>query len=396
MSFIKSNYKILVVALLAFLIVGGVLYYNFVLTPQLETLEGLRYENQIKYEELQNLGKEFQALGTRKKELRDIEMQTRSLEEQVPAYDTSVLLMAEVIQYTQIYNYGERSVEVGTPLVKEEPNKPYETVPVTIRYTTSYENTVKFLEMLNRSYHMITIDSYSIDNVIQEKNDEENTMPVTKDTVETELVLLMHYKETGDSETYPNFMAYLENEENIFERPMADEELDKQDTESKRETERATERETEASKPDSQAGVVTRTSFNIHLADILRSGDNYSFSSYNPSEDPVYVGLTSSKNTKIELIIRDNSYTCLIEDSEGNKNEKRVDTRVENPSINITSQIQNVMEIMPTASIYIRNYTPGVININLRGTSLENVLIYNENNKLVEPGTQSGKIAVTR
>ncbi len=395
MSFIKDNSKILIFALVAFIMVGGGLFYKLVLVSQFETLESIKYENQIRNDELQHLQDEYRMLGQKKAVLKDIDMQTKSLEEQVPTYETSVMLMSEVIQYTQIYNYRDRAVEVGTTLPKTDESQDYQTIPVTIRYTTSYEDSIKFLEMINRSYYMITIDSYSIDNSIQENNENEDLVKVAKDTVETELVLHMHYQETGEPAAYPNFMAYLEKEENIFERPLEDSELELNDMDLDADNSGGTGDEA-GSKSNEQAKASTKTTFNIHLADILRSGDNYSFSGYSPNQDPVYVGLTSSKDTKIELIIRDNSYSCLIEDSEGNKNEKRIDARVENPNVNITSQIQNVMELMPTASIYIRNYTPGAINVNLRGTSLENVLIYNENNKLVEPGTQSGKIVVTR
>ena len=385
MSLIKEYSKAFIFVLFAFLIIGGGFYYNLVYTPQIETLASLKEENKIKTQELMFLEKQFKMIDQTKKELIDINMQTKALEQQIPTYDVSIVMLAEVIQYTDIYNYNQRTVAMGTELeqTEEQKEKGYKTIPVTIKYTTTYEDSAKFLEMLNRSYHMITIASYSIDNTIQKENESEDKIAVSTDTVQTELVLHMHYKEGGEGMADPNFMEYLGKEENIFERPLEIKEIEQN-------------LNTDVSASDSPVKVDPKTVFNIHLADILRSGDNYSVSGYTPNQDPVYVGLTSSKDTKIALTIKEDSYTCLIEDSEGNKSEKRIDVKIENPSVNITSQIQNVMELMPTASIYIRNYTSDVINVNLRGTSLENVLIYNENNKLVEPGTQSGKIIVTR
>lgn len=390
MSFIKNNSKLLILVLVALLIGGGFLYYNQVFAGQLSELESLRDENEKMEQEWTHLKQEFLVLDQRKEELKDIQMQTKSLEEKIPTYEVSGMMMSELMQYMDIYKYWDTSVKIEDNIKpnKSDEKKEYETRPATIKYTATYEDSIKFLEMLNRSYHMLTIKKYSINNEIQE--DEEsilNYLSYRNEIVETEILVHMHYKGTGNPETYPNFMEYLEKEENIFARPSGV--LTNSNTSDKG-------TEGGIGKPDTETKKETRTTFNIHLADILRSGDNYSFSAYSPHHEPAYVGLTSSKDTKMEIIIRDTGYTCLIEDSEGNKNEKKIDARVENPIINLTSQIQNVMEIMPTASIYIRNYTSEVINVNMRGTSLENVLIYNENNQLVVPGTQSGKVAVIR
>ncbi|NLI89512.1 MAG: type 4a pilus biogenesis protein PilO [Epulopiscium sp.] len=397
MNFIKDNSKILGFLLVALVIVGGFFYYNLVLTPQLETLQELEDDNEIKGEELALLQQEYQNLDQRKLELKDIRMQTKSMEEKVPTYEVAVIMMAEVMQYMDIYNFNDRHVHVGAALDKrEDESDEYETIPVSIEYTSTYEDTVKFLEMVNRSFQMITIDTFSIDNAIQDQDlssDDGPQFRVSKDTVETQVVLHMHCRPDGESEVYPNFMEYLEKEENIFERPLEiDFEVvgDMEDDQTQEEIPHGT------ADGSSRTQMEQRTRFNIHLADILRSGDNYSFSAYSPNQDPVYVGLASSRDTKLVITIRENGYTCVIEDSEGNKSEKTVDTNVMKPTVNITSQIQKVMEVMPTVSVHIHNYTPGIINVNMRGTSLENVLIYNENNELVVPGTQSGKIAVTR
>ena len=394
MSFIKKNQKLLILLFIVVLLLGSWLYYQNVLTIQLQTLKTLNYENEINQLDLDRLNAEYLALGQRKKELKDIDMQTKSLEEKLPTYETSTILLSEVIAYTKIYNFPKRAVKGEPVLPKVDEAQEYRTLPITIEYTSTYEESVKFLEMINRSYQMMTIESYSIDNSIQEKTDDEDAIPVSKDTVETVLVLHMHFRDKGEAEVYPNFMEYLEKEENIFQRPLKDPQpgLDKPATSDTPEAEQPA----AASASASSSKMAKTTAFNIHLADILRSGDNYSFSGYSPGKDPVYVGLTSSKDTKMVLTINETGYSCLIEDSEGNKSEKKIDTVIDHPSINITSQIQNVMEVMPTASIYVRNYTPKVININLRGTSLENVVIYNENNQIVKPGTQAGKIAVAR
>lgn len=373
MSLIKNNSTISIILLALLVSIGGFFYYSLVLTPQLETLEALNADNEEKEQELQYLQQAFQSLGQRKLDLEDMNMQTKSLEDKIPTYEVAMIMMSEIIQYTDIYNFDNQSITLETALdTNQEEGKPYETLPITIEYTSTYEDSIKFLEMINRSDQMITIDQFVIDNQIQEADSEDLSFHISKDTVETELVLHMHCKLKGESEVYPNFIEYLGKEENIFERPKEftiDELIEAH-----------------------EGGTI----FNIHLADILRSGDNYSFSGYSHNQDPVYVELTSLKDTKIVLTIREDSYTCLIEDIDGNQSEKTMDVHVVAPSVNITSQIQKVMEVMPTVSIYIRNYTPGVINVNMRGTSLETVRIYNENNELVAPGTQLGKIVVTR
>lgn len=220
--FIKKNDTLLLLGLVIFIIVGAVLYYKGILTPQLETFKGLQQENEIKQGELNFLQEEYQVLDQRKKELKEIDSQIKLLEEQIPTYETSITMMSDVIQYTDSFNFENRSVQVGTQLPETDDNKCH-TIPFTIEYTTTYENTLKFLEMINRSYHLMRIDSYDINNAAQEKGN--------PDKVETRLVLHIHYKDDDITKKYPNFMTYLEKESNVFERPSREEEWGLENTE---------------------------------------------------------------------------------------------------------------------------------------------------------------------
>ena len=382
MSLIKDNKKLFILILVLILIGGGAYYFTAILSSQLETLSSLREENTVKENELKNLQDQLKRLPEKQDQLKEMQMEINSLNNQIPSYQASVMMMMEIMQYMDIYNFEDTQVKMGEPLPSEDEGDSYFTIPVTINYTTTYDNTIQFVEELNRSPQLLTVESLAIDNGVQEKEAKGLSQVIPDDWVEAQVILSLYYKEQDETIEYPNYMEFFNREENVFLRS----EVDEKSTPSKS-LGVAEQQKNERAKED--------TLFDLNLADIFRSGDNYSFSAYSLNQDPVYLGLTSGVDTKISLTIRDNSYTCLIEDVDGKKSEKKVDIRVKNPSISITSQIQKVMEDMPVVRIYVYNYTQNVVDVKMRGSELQNILIYNENGALVPEGKQVGKVALT-
>lgn len=378
-SFIKSNSKRLATLLGLVLMLGIFLYYTKLLSPKLNKLEVLQDKNEIMEDELEYLQGEYALIGQRKRELEDLYMESRFLEEQVPSYEVSFMMMSEIIEYMEVFAYDKTKVRTEKPIIEE--GRAYQTMPITINYTTTYENSLKFLEMINRSYQMLIIDSYLIDNQIQEEAGRDEDIIISDQTVESQLLLNMYFKEREDLGVYPNFMAYLEKEENIFARPREEVSLGGPRSHDQQPEIARTSKELEVNS-ESETKPLKETRLKLDLADILRSGDNYSFSGYSPDQEPSYVGLTSSKDTKIVIRVKDQAYSCLIEDAEGRQSKKTIEADVINPEIEITSQIQNVMEIMPRVSIYIHNERADNIDVKLQGRSLENVFIYREKGKI--------------
>jgi len=380
MSLFKTNKKLSILILALVLIGGGAYYFTSILSVQLETLVTLKEQNMIKENQLKSLEEQLAILPERQNQIKEMQMEINSLNNQIPSYQNSVMVMMEIIQYMNIYGFSDIEIKIDEALEAEEKSYSYRRTPVTLNYTTTYDKTIQFVEEINRSHQIITIESLEIDNNIQEKELENKMQIIPYDWVEVEMILSVYYKDDGTFQ-YPNYMDFFSKEENVFLNPK----IDKGSISSEL--------------PQAQEDPVSQKSredslFEINLADIYRSGDNYSFSAYSPSQNPVYVGITSGVDARISLTIKDNSYTYLIEDAEGKRSEKTVDIRVINPSINITSQIQKVAKDMPVISIYVYNETQNVIDIKMRGSELQNVLIYNENGTLVPPGKRVGKIAL--
>jgi len=379
MSALKNNKKFFIIILMVILIGGGIYYFTSILSSQLETLVELREENIVKENQLKVLEEQLKMLPEKKNQIKETQMEINSLNNQIPSYQVSVMMIMEIIQYMDIYDFQDTEIKMGEAFQEEGKRDSYFTIPVTINYTTTYDKTIQFIEEINRSSHIITIETLAIDNDIQEKELEDPTQVIPSDWVEVEVALSLYYKEEDGISEYPNYVDFFNKEENVFLNPeAADESITSELSQNVVVSQR--------SKEDSL--------FDINLADIYRSGDNYSFSAYSPNQDPVYVGLTSGADAKITLTIKDSNYTCVIEDAEGKRSEKSVNINVKNPSINITSQIQKVTKKIPTVSIYVYNHTENVIDIKMRGSELQNVLIYNENNTLVPPGKRVGKVAL--
>jgi len=381
MSAFKNNKKLYILVLALFLIGGGAYYFTSILSSQLETLITLREQNIVKENQLKGLEEQLKTLPEKEKQIKEMEMEINSINNQIPSYQVPVTMIMEVIQYMDIYNFEDTEIVIGEVSQPEGKDDFYSIVPVTINYTTTYDKTTEFIEGINRSSQIVTIESLEIDNRIQETDLEDKTRIIPNDWVEVKVVLSLYYKEDDEILTYPNYVDFFDKEENVFLNPEAKQEGIISKTSEVEET-------LVSQKPSEDS------LFDINLADIYRSGDNYSFSAYSPNQDPVYVGLTSGRDAKIYLTIKNNSYTCIIEDIDGKRSEKTVDIDVENPRINITSQIQKVTTEMPVVSIYVYNHTENVVDIKMRGSELQNILIYNENNTLVSPGKRVGKVAL--
>ena len=382
MSLVKNNMKLVILLIMAMVIGGGTYYFTTILPPQLENLQILREQNEVKKRELQSLESKLSQLPEIQQKLKDMGMETQALKNKIPHHKMSFTMMMEIIKYMEVYDFQDTQVIMGEPIMQGDETSIYNTIPMTIKYTTTYDNAAKFLEEISRSYQMVTVDSFSIDNSIQEQKDQEGNEIVAGDVVEAEIRLSLHYLDSEEKEEYPNFMEFSNGQDKVFLRPGRDE------------TKEVKQTNTQANNGSSRETSKDRTQFEINLADIFRSGHNYSFSGYSPGKDSVYVGLTSETDTTLILTVKDGGYSCLIQDANGKQSEKKVDVSVINPSVNINSQIQKVMENMPTVKIQIRNYTANVMKVNISGSLIDNILIYNEDNKIVPPGTQVGKIAL--
>lgn len=387
MSIIKNNMKLLIF-IFVMLIIGGTGYYiTSILFPQLETLQILREQNDIKNQQLELLQEELTMLSQTKRQIQDIQMKVKALKNKIPSYQMSAITMMELMQYMEIYKFEDIEVDIGEATQQESNKDIYYKVPVTIKYTNTYSNTAQFIHEINRSYQIITVEHISIDNRIQEERKNQGEKFISEDFVQVQVSLSLYYneKEGSDTTQHPNFMEFSNKEEQVFLRTSVEEFID---------TSRQKDIGSNSNSPftiDNEENSI----FDIYVADPLRSGDNYTFSSYALGEEPVYVGLTSSKDTKIAVTIRASGYSCVIEDSDGKKSEKKVNALVRSPSINITSQIQKVMENMPDVKIYIYNYTDDVINVNMRGSELDKIYIFNENGEQVPKGNKLGKVSLS-
>ncbi|HHX62083.1 MAG TPA: type 4a pilus biogenesis protein PilO [Epulopiscium sp.] len=384
MSYIKKNIKLRMI-LVSIIFITGVSYYIlFILPPQLETIQLFKDENEVRKTQLTFLEQKVQELPKIKKELNDKVMETQALNNKVPHHQMSMTMMMEIVNYIDAYDFQDIQVLMGDSIIEEKGTSTYNTIPMTITFTAPYSDVTQFLEEMSRSDYMVTVDRFSIDNSIQEEKDESGAFTVSGDTVKVNMLLSLHYMDSGNKEAYPNFMGFSNGADNVFLRP------------SKEAGDKLVQSNQETSHMGSNERPKDHTHFEIYLTDILRSGDNYSFSGYSPGKDSVYAGMTSEKDITFILTVREDGYTCLIRDADGKEQEQEINIKVKDPSISINSKIQKIMEKMPTIKIQILNYTSDVIKVNMEGTLLETISIYNEKNQIILQGQQVGKIALNR
>lgn len=189
---------------IAIIIGGGSYYYNMVLWPQLEMVTTLKSQNKDKKVELQSLQQELERLSERESELRQIQATIQVLKNKVPNYDTTALMMVEIIQYMEIHQFKDLDIYMGQPEKqedKENQQSPYYKVLVTMGYVSTYDETISLLEKINRSDQIITVDYLSLSSGSEEQIDQEQTnqegyKTFSGDSIKTELVLGLYYTDS--------------------------------------------------------------------------------------------------------------------------------------------------------------------------------------------------------
>ncbi len=222
MSNIKKNLRgaIIVVSTVFVLVVC---YYCMVLLPnKLAIIHRLENENMTRRKELDHLEEKLQDLPQIRTELIDSLMETRALKNKIPQHQMSITIMMEIIKHINAYDFQDTQVLIGQPIKQEREGDAYNTIPMTLKFTTAYSNATQLLEEISRSDYMVVVDRFTVDNSIQEQRDQEGNRMVKGDIIKGEILLSLQYVNGDDQEAYPNYMAFSNGADNVFLRPSDD------------------------------------------------------------------------------------------------------------------------------------------------------------------------------
>lgn len=222
MSDIKNNLKRLIILGSTVFVLVVCYYFSIMLAGKLEIIRRLENENKVRKKEIIFLEGKLHNLPRIRTELTDSSMETRALKNKIPQHQMSITIMMEIIKHINAYDFQDTQVLIGEPIKQERKGGTYNTVPMTLKFTTAYSNATQLLEEISRSDYMVIVDRFTLDNSIQEQRDQDGNRVVQGDIIKGEILLSLQYINGDDQEAYPNYMAFSNGSDNVFLRPSDD------------------------------------------------------------------------------------------------------------------------------------------------------------------------------
>lgn len=350
--------------------------------------------------EIDSVNMQITGLEERLKMLPDTEREIEILEEQrvallntIPSMGSAAQDMVDLTRYLGMCNFMNREMQLATV---EEPIVNDETTVYVRKYTMSfvgtYEDVHDFIGYLNSAYQLINITNFTMDNEIQNCGEEEKKAFLyhygddfyNLVSANIEITYYLRLEEAADDdEIYQPFFDGRVNTTTPF-KMMNAEEID--------------EVEFIVDETKEQGNLPTSVEqkndyFSLDIGDVLNSGDTYKLSG--PGGNNYYVGIESSVNTIIRITVYDAYYILRIEDESGKMDEVTVNTPITKPYLQINSSMRQIQDVMPNIKIYVDNYSQNIMEIEMRGSLLENVYIYNQLDTQVMKGETKGNVKLT-
>lgn len=349
--------------------------------------------------EIDSVNMQITGLEERLKMLPETEREIEILEEQrvallntIPSMGSAAKDMVDLTRYLGMCDFMNREMTLSTvdePIVNNE-------ITVYVRkymmsFVGTYEDVHDFVGYLNSAYQLINITSFSMDNAIQNSGEEEKKAFLyhygddfyNLVSANIEITYYLRLEEAdSDDEIYQPFFDGRVNTTTPF-KMMNTEEIE--------EVELLLEAPEQVSVPISVEQ--KNDYFSLDIGDALNSGDTYKLSG--PGGNNYYVGIESSVNTMIRITVYNEYYILRIEDESGKIDEVTVNTPITKPYLQINSSMRQIQEVMPNVKIYVDNYSQNIMEVEMRGSLLENVYIYNQLDTQVMKGETKGNVKLT-
>lgn len=376
--------NILAIAAIVAIAVSQVAY---LLTVRQNTIDKIGELTEIKYEMgtvLKNQESKLLNINDLRYELEMTKSQTTSLINIIPNASSTIEEFLDLTNFMDLYDFKNVTVvQVGTQqhitALTEVIEKQY-----TISYVAPYSESKKFISQLNNSSQLVAIKGCVIDTTPQSDAALSESLyeygDKMKEVVKTNLniSLYMVAGETLPEETYNHSFIGVSEPDNVFFDTNGVNAYDILQRESEKYVSNTSNQTTDSTVDiPSTTDTSYDTYFSLELWDVLASGDNYSMVSPG-SVDSVYTGMKTSKDVTINLDLTSKGYTVTMKDAAGITKSNTATYTIKNPMLSIVSNMVKVQDVMPNIKVYINNHSGETLKINLKGSLLNTITIYNE------------------
>lgn len=366
-------------------------------------------------QQLQELEERLKNAENTKKELATLEAQKTAMYNTVPSVSVHQKEKLDIIRYLQLNDfYNVKFTEIensGSQVATQDEGTMISQHDYEITFETTYSKLETFIDNLNKAYQVVNINDFSFDNSIQEglDKDEEKLLIYTSlfgedhlNELVTATVQFSLYSRPDDNEEVEIYIPSQDVRSNVNQPFAKRQQIETASNSGTINTAASTNSDitgsseqlqpqsTEQTQPSSIAGT-----FIVNVGDILTSGDTYSISGPGGTAQS-YVGLVSDKDVVLTINVKEDGYELTVEDAEtGDVKQTQVATLISSPVLNINSSMRQLQDVMPNVRIYVKNYTDELMTVNLKGSLLDNISIYNEFDELVTKGETKGNIKLT-
>ena len=321
----------------------------------------LRYEGKI-----QALKSQLPKLSQIEEKTKIMNGQSKVVADRIPNVSSATEEMMKLQQYLENHEfYRIKLVEMGHSLLEENMTQR----DYMISFVSPYEDVKALVENLNNAYQLINIHELEIDNEVQLQEDEVEILKNyfgedLSDIVTTSLMFSIYVKENKKEGLYEVQIPTINPTSSPFN---AYEKL-------------------EAFMAQKQG----YTPFELVISDVLTSGDTYQL--VGPGDTKHYLGLTSGEETEITIKIKDTGYAFEIKDCLGEVQEATYTYEVLAPYLTITSTMRQIHEVMPEVDIVLCNESSQDLTVEVSGSLLNQIHIYNAMHEEILQGETKGNI----
>lgn len=389
----KSKSNIAFIVVIVALIVLQIGYMLTIYKDEQQVISANKGEIKLMEKRIQQLEERVKMLPETEKELALVTAQKVAMLNTIPDFEAASKEGAELIRYMKRKDFANIGFEAVTEEATASANADADVLKriYELTFVGRYKDVIDFVDSLNKSYQIINSNSFEMNNELQSENSEITAYYKAHygedfDQLVTSKLKITIYTRPSEQQTDEIYQPNLDSrrvEGSSFRRFVKQEEEVSPSVSQNEE------------QPNQESPITTYSQyFNIYIGDILSSGDTYGIDGPGGINGSGYVGLISQTDTSISLVIREDGYEITAEDNDGNVKQTFVDTPINNACLKINSTMRNVLEIMPNVHIYVYNYTKQIMDVELTGSLLGNIHIFNEFDQQVSKGQTKGNIRV--
>ena len=403
----KNTKNIIFVVIILLVVVGQIGYFVTEYSEDKQRIQDTSSELESTERYLKQLQERVAMLPETKKELELMTTQKTALLNTIPLFESDSRQDAEFMRYVSLKDF----IDVDWHQTNGDEQVVDESIHTSnyeVSFIGRYKDVRDFVDSLNGSYQVINVTEFTIDNSIQEEAKVEEQSEAGKkeknrikdhfgddvSQVVNANIKFKIYSRVNDEEIdeiYTPEYSMQVNSEGVFER------IDKKDIKDESSDDEVSPTvdgsEGDKQEDDKQESTnVASGKFTLNIGDIFTSGDTYKLGG--PGEDG-YVGLVSQVNTEIQLTVSSTGYQMYIKDANGQEKHAKVNMPIQNAKLDIVSTMRQIDDVMPSIHVYVYNYTPNIMDVDIAGSMLDNIHIFNEQGKEVQIGQTKGNIRVS-